>query len=438
MFINIGYNSHTSVCLINCGYGEQLPVTTFLLKSLGCKVSQYDGERLAEKLRILGLAPVEDLPDIFILNGCSVTGRASQKVRQTLRAAKRRWPAVKLVLAGCEARLLTQRNEGLAEIDWLLKDAEPASISDMLAALALDVQAEAGSAVAMPITARTRAFLKVQDGCNQFCSYCIVAYLRGEEWSRPIADAVAEAGRLVEEGHRELVLTGIHLGHYQPSLLQLLKELEKVPGLDRIRLSSIESVEVDDGLLDWVARSEKACAHLHLPLQSGSDTILREMRRPYNTAGFAAAVARIRARMPFAAVTTDLIVGFPGETDALFADTLQFLEEMQFSRIHIFKFSPRDGTPAATMGSQIDNATKARRSGQVEAVWQKSAQAFYQRFIGRELEILWESSTAGVLHGFSREYIPCFMPSADVRLLNQITRARGISCNSEGLQVIGL
>jgi len=198
-------------------------MTTFLIKSLGCKVSQYDGERLAEKLRNLGLKQVEDVPDVYILNGCSVTGRASQKVRQTLRAARRRWPSVKLVLAGCEARLLTQRHEEMAELDWLLKDAEPASIEAMLSALALDVLAEPGSISSQPVTARTRAFLKVQDGCSQFCSYCIVAHLRGPEWSRPIPDAVDEARRLVTEGQRELVLTGIHLGDYQPSLLPLLK-----------------------------------------------------------------------------------------------------------------------------------------------------------------------------------------------------------------------
>lgn len=409
-------------------------MTTFLIKSLGCKVSQYDGERLAEKLRNLGLKQVEDMPDVYILNGCSVTGRASQKVRQTLRAAKRRWPAVKLVLAGCEARLLTQRHEELAEVDWLLKDIEPASIEAMLSALALDVLAEPASATSMPVSARTRAFLKVQDGCSQFCSYCIVAHLRGPEWSRPISDAVNEAQRLVAEGHRELVLTGIHLGHYQPSLLPLLKGLEKIDGLDRIRLSSIESIEVTDELLDWVAESPKACAHLHLPLQSGSDTILRAMRRPYSSMEFAAVVARIRARMPFAGITTDLIVGFPGETDELFVETLKFLEKMQFSRIHIFKFSPRDGTPAATMGGQIDNSTKNRRSDEVEAVWQSSAQSFYQRFVGRELEVLWETSESGIIQGFSREYIPCFIAAND-SMLNQITHVRGLGVTPQGLQV---
>ncbi len=412
-------------------------MTTFLIKSLGCKVSQYDGERLAEKLRNLGLKQVEDAPDIYILNGCSVTGRASQKVRQTLRAAKRRWPGVKLVLAGCEARLLTQRHEELAEIDWLLKDAEPESIEAMLSALALDVLAEPGSISSLPVTARTRAFLKVQDGCSQFCSYCIVAHLRGPEWSRPISDAVNEAQRLVAEGHRELVLTGIHLGHYQPSLLPMLQELEKIEGLDRIRLSSIESIEVTDELIDWVAESPKACAQMHLPLQSGSDTVLRAMRRPYNSSEFAAVVARIRDRMPFAGITTDLIVGFPGETGEFFAETLKFLEEMQFSRIHIFKFSPRDGTPAATMGGQIDNATKNRRSDEVEAVWQSSAQAFYRQFVGRELEVLWETSADGIIQGFSREYIPCFMAAGD-HLLNQITHVRGLNVTPQGLQVAQL
>ena len=407
----------------------------FQLKSLGCKVSQYDGERLAEKLRACGMQQVEDAPDLFILNGCSVTGRASQKARQALRATRRRWPAVKLVLTGCEARLQTKRNETLPEIDWLLKDAESASIAEMLAALAFDVQAEPDKQLLAPVTARTRAYLKVQDGCNQFCAYCIVAHLRGPEWSCPIADAVTEARRLVEEGHKELVLTGIHLGHYQPSLLPLLKELEKIPGLDRIRLSSIEPVEVSDDLLDWVAGSKKACPHLHLPLQSGSDTILRAMRRPYVTADFAAVVARVRARIPLAAVTTDLIVGFPGETEELFGETLQFLENMQFSRLHIFKFSPRDGTPAATMPDQIENATKAQRSGRVEAVWQSSAQAFYQRFIDHEVEILWETSDSGELRGFSGEYVPCFLPGGDPLLLNQISRCRGITCSEKGLEV---
>ncbi len=399
----------------------------FFVKSLGCKVSQYDGERLAESLRNAGLVDDEQSPDLFIVNGCSVTGRASQKVRQLLRSTRRRWPAVKIVLAGCEARLIKQREQKLPEADWLLPDADADSISRMISALSLDVPLEPGNATLQtPLSARTRAFLKVQDGCSQFCSYCIVAHLRGEEWSRPIEDAVAEARLLVREGHRELVLTGIHLGHFRPSLIELLQALEPIEGLERIRISSIESVEVDDALTGWVAASKKACAHFHLPLQSGSDEILRLMRRPYGSAEFKEVVDRIRAVMPLAAITTDLIVGFPGETQALFEQTLQFLKEMQFSRIHIFKFSPRDGTPAATMPGQVDNSTKNLRSAAVEHIWHESAKAFYQKFNGREVEVLWETEENGLLKGFSREYVPCLKESGSPEMVNRIECVKGI------------
>ncbi len=410
-------------------------MTTFLLKSLGCKVSQYDGERIAGNLRQSGLTQVEDRPDIFILNGCSVTGRASQKVRQTLRAARRNWPGVKLVLAGCEARLITQRHEEIPEVDWLLHDGEPASLDRMLAALGLDVVAELAPVAGIPVTSRTRAFLKIQDGCNQFCAYCIVAHLRGEEWSRPVPEAIAEARQLVAEGHRELVLTGIHLGHFRPSLLTLLTELDKVDGLERIRLSSIESVEVTDALIEWVASSPKACRHFHLPLQSGCDKILKAMRRPYTTDAFRAVVRKIRERMPLAAMTTDLIVGFPGETESDFVETLSFLEEMAFSRLHIFRFSPRDGTPAATMADQVDNATKAVRSDRVEQVWNAGAAAFHAGFVGREVEVLWETIEKGFLCGFSREYVPCRIELQDSGLLNSFTRAVGVSASSDCLLV---
>ncbi len=401
---------------------------SFLIRSLGCKVSQYDGERLGEKLINLGLVADENNPDIFVLNGCSVTGRASQKVRQTLRAARKRWPTARIVLAGCEARLRGQRHEDSPEADFTLPHYHDfATVLAMVQALLPQfVYDPHGENEPGSLTNRTRAFLKVQDGCNQFCSYCIVSHLRGEEWSRPIDDAVAEAEKLVAEGHKEIVLTGIHLGHFRPSLLELLTRLEKITGLQRLRLSSIEPIEVDDALIDWVASSPKACAHFHLPLQSGSDAILQAMRRPYATADFRQVVEKIRVRMPLAAITTDLIVGFPGETEELFAQTMAFLEEMQFSRLHIFKFSPRDGTPAATMPDQISNADKSRRSNQVEQLWQRSAENFHRRFVGREVEVLWETCSDGFLHGFSREYVPCRMPGNSLKWLNEITPVTGI------------
>lgn len=401
-------------------------MTTFLLKSLGCKVSQYDGERLSESLRRIGLVPANDVPDLFIVNGCSVTGRASQKVRQLLRATRKRWPAVKIVLAGCEARLIKQRNQEAPDADWLLPQNSAEAIDTMLAALSFDVHPEfEQNQLVYPVSSRTRAFLKIQDGCNQFCSYCIVAHLRGEEWSRDIDDAVAEAERLVAEGHQELVLTGIHIGHFKPSLLELLTRLEKIDGLARIRISSMEPIEVDDALIDWVAGSKKACQHFHLPLQSGCDVTLQAMRRPYTTARFKDVITKIRSKMPLAAITTDLIVGFPGESEEHFAQTLAFVAEMQFSRIHIFKFSPRDGTPAAVMPEQIDNARKSQRSDAVEKIWKRSANAYYQKFMDQNLEILWETYADGQLSGFSREYVPCKMTAANADHLNSVANVKG-------------
>ncbi|MEW6708953.1 MAG: tRNA (N(6)-L-threonylcarbamoyladenosine(37)-C(2))-methylthiotransferase MtaB [Candidatus Riflebacteria bacterium] len=410
----------------------------FALKSLGCKVSQYDGERLAEKLQILGLKPDEKQPDIFILNGCSVTGRASQKVRQTLRAARKRWPEVKIVLAGCEARLRRQRDEESLEADYVLPFFEEfsvvlAMVQHLFTDFVYDPHRVASEEPVL--TAKTRAFLKIQDGCNQFCSYCIVSHLRGEEWSRPIDAAIEEARRLAAEGHKEIVLTGIHLGHFRPSLIDLLRQLEKIPELARIRLSSIEPVEVDENLIDWVALSEKACPHFHLPLQSGCDSILKMMRRPYSTQDFRRVVERIRERMPLAAITTDLIVGFPGETDDYFAETMKFLEEIQFSRIHIFKFSPRDGTPAATMPDQIGNQVKSMRSDEIERIWHKSAAAFYRKFVDNRVEVLWETFAENNLQGFSREYVPCFCEGKSEGLINSIALATGASSDENGLKV---
>lgn len=408
----------------------------FFIKALGCKVSQYDAERLAETLRNKGLVLSEEKPDLFILHGCSVTGRASQKVRQTLRAARKRWGHVKIVLSGCEARLVTQRNQQVPEADWLLTDNEFESVEKMLSALSLDVLPQAVDQVAaVPVSSRTRAFLKIQDGCSQFCSYCIVAHLRGQEWSRPIAEAVEEARMLVEEGHKEIVLTGIHLGHYRPSLVELLRELEKIDGLKRIRLSSIESIEVTDELIDWIAGSEKACRHFHLPLQSGCNEILKAMRRPYTTDEFKKVVEKIRAKMPLAAITTDLIVGFPGETEEFFQGTLTFLCEIEFSRIHIFKFSPRDGTPAATMPGQVDNACKAERSDRVERIWRSSALSFFEKFVGRQLEVLWETFENGLITGTSREYIPCHKPCNFPEMSGKIELVNGISSGDNGLLV---
>ncbi len=417
---------------------------TFSLKSLGCKVSQYDGARIEECLVGCGLrqAGVDEAPDLYVLNGCAVTGRASQKVRQALRAVRRRWPDVKLVLAGCEARLAEKRkpedgDEPSVEIDGALPYATASAVRELLEHLDLlrpeipDAGDEAHVPEELIGGERTRAFLKIQDGCTQFCAYCIVPHLRGPETSRGRAELVEEARRIVATGRREIVVTGIHVGRYAHGLVDLLRELSAIEGLERIRLSSIEPVEVENDLDEWLATDPKACMHLHLPLQSGCDETLRVMRRPYDTSTFAALVGRLRARMPDIGISTDLIVGFPGETDAQFATTLGFVERQEFSRIHIFRYSPRDGTPAATMPGQLANAVKQARARAVERVWKSSAAAFHGRFIGRPVDVLWETRENGLWHGLSREYVPC-RTAAEGDLRNVITPATVTAADPDG------
>ncbi|MFZ2961480.1 MAG: MiaB/RimO family radical SAM methylthiotransferase [Candidatus Ozemobacteraceae bacterium] len=445
------------------------PPLTFFLRSLGCKVSQYDGNRLEEKLCELGLVPVREgeAPDIFLLNGCAVTGRASQKVRQAVRAARRQWPLAKVIVTGCEARrrelsveksiassfplsspqqassvsafLDGPRDEPLDAHGVLPVGADLQGIRDCLEACGLtlcaagDIPQEAvpspggvlsiaheensHNSEAIPFSmkkvgARTRAFLKIQDGCRQFCTYCIVPHLRGAETSKAVEEAVSEARRLAAAGFRELVVTGIHVGHYAFGLTDLLCRLEAIDGIDRLRLSSIEPLEIDEALIEWMATSPKACQHLHIPLQAGHDAILAAMNRPYRRDAFAALIERIRRRIPQAGLTTDLIVGFPGETDEQFAEGVAFVEAMAFSRIHIFRYSTRPGTPAAGFSGQIAGPVKQARARAVEAVWHKLAERFAASLVGRNIEVLWETCVSGVWHGLSREYVSCRLAAA--------------------------
>ncbi len=410
----------------------------FIIRTLGCKVSQYDGERLGELLVSLGCKEVDVGFDIFILNGCSVTARASQKARQQIRKVKRENPKAAIVLAGCEARLVSKRNEEIPEVDWILVENSIESVQEMLSALSLDVIAtnEPVQEVAHK-TDKTRAYLKIQDGCTQFCTYCIISRLRGPEWSKSIKYAVLEAKELVSEGHKEIVLTGIHIGRFQPSLLELLQALDEVEGLERIRLSSIEPTEVTDDIIAWLASSPKACGHLHLPLQSGCNDILRVMNRPYTTEDFYEVVKKVRGVLPDIAISTDLIVGFPGEGEKEFEASLKFLRMIDFSGMHIFRFSPRDGTPAATMPAQVPNEVKAERSKEVLEIWKEGAFAYHSRFVGRELEVLWEAFADGFILGTSREYISCKMPIPEKieSLLGLETKVLGNEAFSEFLMV---
>ncbi|MCX6795312.1 MAG: tRNA (N(6)-L-threonylcarbamoyladenosine(37)-C(2))-methylthiotransferase MtaB [Candidatus Falkowbacteria bacterium] len=335
----------------------------FFIQSLGCKVNQYDGAALAASLESLGFCQSELDPDLVVINTCTVTKNAIAKDRQLLNNLKRKYPEAKLVVMGCwpqtsKDNLGTFDNEGIFWWGVGRNDEFLAMVKDWFSLKDQSIESlESGLALTNDWS---RYFLKVGDGCNQFCAYCLIPYARGRIKSRPLDELVSEARRAMETGLSEIVLAGIHLGRYgqdfqdgKTSLNNLLRALLALPGLGRIRLSSIEINEVDDELVSLMKNNSKICCHLHISLQSGCDKILSAMRRPYDTEYFRQRVDLIRRELPDMAITTDIIVGFPGEEEKDFLDTVEFSREIGFSKIHVFPFSAHEKTPAFSMENQV-------------------------------------------------------------------------------------
>jgi threonylcarbamoyladenosine tRNA methylthiotransferase MtaB len=418
---------------------------TFLCWTLGCKVNRYDTQSMADALGRGGFRPVEDggCPDVVVVNTCVVTGRGEAKSRQAVRRAARAYPDAVIVVAGClpqvspeaAAALPVQGQLGTANRRDIVRVVRSALAGrDRADGAAGDGRAveSSGAAAAgivsgpplpvefeeMPVgdfTGRTRANVKVQDGCDQRCSYCVIPLARGPSRSRAPVNVVAELLRLAAFGFSEVVLTGIHLGSYgrdlpvPVTLTALLRLCLEVPGLARIRLSSIEPVEVTGELLALMAAEPRLCPHLHIPLQSGSDRVLRAMNRPYTTFDYRALVERSRALVPALAVTTDVIAGFPGETLEDFAATAALLREAGFSRLHVFPYSPRPGTPAAGLPGQVPRAERDRRAGELIAIGKELSAAFHQEMVGRKVEVLVEGSDER--EGLTANYVRVVLPA---------------------------
>lgn len=389
-----------------------------LLVTLGCKVNQCDTEALAEGLRAAGWDvrfdddPAEPAPDAIVVNSCAVTARAEAKSRQAVRKLIRRYPLSRVVLAGCYPQIAPQAAgtiEGLAGVAGVDRGRTLTMLQDLVSASGYEPGEARPGAGGAPLgisrcfetlpaglrPGRVRAFLKVQEGCPGRCTYCVVPLARGEPRSRPPDDALAQAARLIAKGARELVLTGIQLGLYGRDLggidlADLIRRCLRLPGLLRLRLSSLEPGDVSPRVLEALASSPKACPHLHLPLQSGSDTVLRRMGRPYGTAGFRAAAEAARRAIPGMALSTDVIAGFPGESGQEFQQTVGFLRRMGFTRLHVFPFSRRPGTPAACLPGQLPAEVKKERSGALIAVGRELALAYHRELVGREVEVLVE------------------------------------------------
>lgn len=399
--------------------------------TLGCKVNQYETEAMEELFSRNGYEIVEEdlSADVYVINTCTVTNLSDRKSRQFIRKSKKLNPDSVVAVVGCYSQVSpdeVQEIEGVdvvigtSERDMVVELCERASISKEKINIVRPVKTyKSFEKIRIEdIKSRTRAFLKIQDGCNQFCSYCIIPYARGPIRSREYSDIEEEALRLAEAGFKEIVLTGIHVASYgkdlkKESLCEVISKISRIEAIERIRLSSVEPGLIDEAFMESIIESGKVCDHFHLSLQSGSDSVLKRMNRRYNTKEFRENVELIRRYMPEAGLTTDIIVGFPGETEEEFSETMSFVEEIGFSRIHVFKYSPRKGTPAATMKDQVKGEIKNKRSEQLIDLGVKLTTKFNKEFDGKMMAVLYEdgNSGKGVYEGYTTNYIRVKTPS---------------------------
>ncbi len=385
----------------------------FAIKTLGCKVNQYEEQVLRENLVRFGFreAGVRDA-DIVIVNSCTVTAQADRKTRKIVQKIKKENPGVKIFVTGCLAVLEEdiENLRSLPEVHAVVPGSDKARIP-----LILDDMFGGGGKKAVKeevsgFSSHTRAFLKIQDGCDQNCSYCKVSLVRGPSRSRDKRDVLAEVARLADGGYREIVLTGVCLGAWKggkgESISDLLREIDGLEGDFRIRISSIEPNYIDETLIETIAASGRICRHLHIPLQSGSDRILGSMGRRYTVDRFRCLVGRLRKAVPLIGLTMDVIAGFPGETDADFRRTLEFVRETRPSRLHVFKYSDRKGTPASLITEKVPlNTAKSRVEWLIGAGYELQAE-FCAKFVGREVDVLLERRPGGsFLEGYTGEYL---------------------------------
>ena len=393
---------------------------TFKIITLGCKVNTYESEFMLENLLRSGYIYNEEKPDIIIINTCSVTNMADKKSRKMVRRARRENKNAILVVAGCSAQNDSDEYENMG-IDILIGNREKSKIVELInnykkthkpySFFTKNRDLDFENMEVEKFTTHTRAFIKVQDGCNNFCSYCIIPYVRGNIRSKKFADVIKEAEVLVANGHKEIVLTGIHTGSYSDEnkdLSDVISSIAKIPGLERIRISSIEITELNDKFLDLLKVEPKIANHLHIPLQSGSDTILKRMNRKYDTAYFKNKIEQIRNIRPDISITTDCIVGHPYETEECFQEYVNFCKETAFSKLHVFPYSKRNGTASAVM-PQIDEEEKRKRVHVLLELSEVLEHDYEEKFIGKELEVITEEYTDNYTTGFTSNYLKVYL-----------------------------
>lgn len=439
--------------------------------TLGCKVNQYETNAMEQQFIKNNYEIVENTQkaDIYVINTCTVTNMAERKSRQMLRRVKEINPSAVLVVCGCYAQVAKNELEQISEIDIILginekneivqivenymekmaeqdKRSQEAEIDDV------SKQKEFLDFGDVTYTEKNRAVVKVQDGCNMFCSYCIIPYARGRIRSRKIESVVSEIKKIAKEKIKEVVITGIHVASYGKDfdnentskkirLIDLLEAINKIDGIDRIRLSSLEPTIVDEEFATRLSKLDKICDHFHLSLQSGCDETLKRMNRKYTTQIYRDAVATLRKYYPKASFTTDVIVGFPGETDEEFAKTYEFLKEIDFYRLHVFKYSPRRGTVAEKMPNQIDGNKKEERSNKLIELSNSTENKHNQSYIGKTVKVLFEEFEDGFLKGHTTNYMMVKVAGEEEqsdKFVNKILDVKIKENNDETRELIGI
>lgn len=412
--------------------------------TLGCKVNQYETNAMAQKFLEKGYKIIEETedikPDICIINTCTVTNMSDRKSRQMLRRMKERNRNTILVAVGCYAQVAKIELKKMPEIDIVLGNNEKVNIvehvenyikeninevqiEDVMKSIEFS---EFGNTT---FTEKTRAVIKIQDGCDRFCSYCIIPYARGRVRSRKRESILSEISKIAEKGIKEVVITGIHIASYGKDfkedykLIDLLEEINKIEGIKRIRLGSIEPLLITEEFVERLKKLEKICHHFHLSLQSGCDETLKRMNRRYTTEQFRDIVNILRKAYKDVNLTTDIIVGFPGETEEEFLKTYKFLEEIKFYKMHVFKYSPRKGTKAAIMENQILGNVKEERSKKLIELSNKNELKYNSEYISQEVEVLFEEGKSGVYNGHTQNYIMVYCKSKE-NLDNKIVKVK--------------
>lgn len=411
----------------------------FSYYALGCKVNQCEVRTMAALLETYGFeaVPFGEPADLCIINTCCVTGEGEAKSRRTVARARRACPDGVLVVTGCSAQ---QDSKALSSADLVVPNAQKEHCVEWIVDLfrRRGVFLTANGEPTLWGEDRTRAVVKVQDGCRSFCSYCIIPYVRGDLRSRPLSEALSEVKTLAKQGFREVVLVGIHLTCYgkersgSPQLIDLLEAVDAVEGIERVRISSIEPGYLNEAVVERLSRLKKFCPHFHLSLQSGCDATLKRMNRPYTSRQYFEEVSRLRRAFPDMALTTDVMTGFPGETEEEFAQSVAFLEKCAFAKVHVFPYSERPGTRAAEM-EQIPVPLRHERCRKLIALaedWQKK---FWTSQLGRVWPVLLEREKKGKIGGYTPNYIPVSLPAAAGKA-NEIVSVRLTRVTEQGME----